>query len=262
MKRRSFIIMLSVSPLVACYRPEQQLTLTGAAMGTSYHIALPFLPAGFPSQKTLQTEIDQLLAAINQSMSTYDENSELSRFNNYPETDWVEISQDLLTVLQSAQDVSKLSTGAFDMTIGPLVNLWGFGPALPKALIPKDAVIAKTKDQVGYQQLQIDITKKAARKNRPGISVDLSSIAKGYGVDKIAELLEVRGITDYMVEIGGDMRVSGQNKNHQHWRIAVEEPAPSERKIQKIIHLKGKGIATSGDYRNFLSITVGVIHTS
>ena len=160
MKRRSFIIMLTASPLAACYRPDEQITLAGTTMGTSYHIALPFLTDAFSTPKILQTEIDQLLTSINRSMSTYDENSELSRFNNHPKTDWIEISQDLLTVLQRAQGISQLTAGAFDMTIGPLVNLWGFGPILPKTAIPSETAIKQAKNKIGYQHLQIDFSKK------------------------------------------------------------------------------------------------------
>jgi thiamine biosynthesis lipoprotein len=251
MKRRSFITLLATGPLLAsCYRSAGQVTLSGATMGTGYNIKLSPLPRGV-SGFALQTEIEQVLSAVKQTMSTYDRQSELSRFNRSDSGTWIGASADLLTVLDNARRISVLSGGAFDASVGPLVNLWGFGPDGYYDGIPTDARIADTLDRIGYRQLQIDSQKQLIRKAHSAGYIDLSSIAKGYGVDRVAALLEAKGIENYLVEIGGDMRLKGYNDAQQRWRIAVEEPTPGVRRIERILNLTDKGLATSGDYRNF-----------
>jgi thiamine biosynthesis lipoprotein len=250
MKRRSFMIMLAATPLAACYRSAGQVTLSGMTMGTSYNIKFSPLPDAVSKQQ-LQAEIDQILTAVNQAMSTYDTQSELSLFNQSSDTSWLDASPELLTVLENARHVSTLTAGAFDVTVGPLVNLWGFGPDMTHDGIPPDNEIADTLKRVGYQRLQLDKSSHSMRKNHADLYLDLSSIAKGYGVDQVAELLEARGVKNYLVEIGGDMRLQGYNDEQQRWRIAVEEPTPGVRHIEKILQLSNKGLATSGNYRNF-----------
>ncbi|MEZ5584997.1 MAG: FAD:protein FMN transferase [Candidatus Competibacteraceae bacterium] len=229
---------------------DVQVQLTGATMGTTYTVKIPRVPEPIVAE-TLQTELDRLLAKVNRQMSTYDPESELSRFNRNPSTAWVSVSPELLFVVQEAHRVSQLTGGAFDVTVGPLVNLWGFGPTVTDDDIPTDQAITEAQTRVGYHHLQIRDDPPALKKTLPDLSVDLSAIAKGYAVDLLADYLETLDVSDYMVEIGGELRVKGHNAQGASWRIAIEKPTPNERTVERIISLTDQGIATSGDYRNF-----------
>jgi len=229
---------------------DAAVQLIGATMGTAYTVKIPRVPGSIAAD-TLQAEIDQILTQINRQMSTYDPESELSRFNRNSSTAWVPVSPELLLVVQEAQRVSQLTAGAFDVTVSPLVNLWGFGPTVTDDDIPTDAAITEAQTRIGYQQLKTRDTPPALRKTIPDLEVDLSAIAKGYAVDQLAEYLETLGISDYMVEIGGELRVKGHNAQGNPWRIAIEKPTPNERTVKRIALLTDRGIATSGNYRNF-----------
>jgi thiamine biosynthesis lipoprotein len=229
---------------------DAMVQLTGATMGTTYTVKIPRLP-GVIAVDTLQAEIDRILAQINRQMSTYDPESELSRFNRNPSTDWVPVSPELLVVMQEAQRVAQLTSGAFDVTVGPLVDLWGFGPTVTDDAIPSQAAIAEAQTRVGYHLLRLRYDPPALQKTVADIEVDLSAIAKGYAVDRLAEYLETLSIADYMVEIGGELRVKGNNVQGDPWRIAIEKPTPNERTVERIALLTDRGIATSGNYRNF-----------
>ncbi len=221
-------------------------------MGTQYHIRLPVISSNHdaPHWKQLQYDIDALLLAINKEMSTYITDSSISRFNQSKNTNWFPISREFLSVINTAQSVSLTSRGAFDITVMPLVNLWGFG-TLNKTSIPSQQQIEYSLNQIGYQSLQTRQQPAAIRKQKPELSIDLSAIAKGYAVDAIGILLEKRGIKRYLVEIGGEIRVRGKNKQNQAWRIAIEKPTTLARSVQQGVLLKDGAIATSGDYRNY-----------
>ncbi|HFC93215.1 MAG TPA: FAD:protein FMN transferase [Leucothrix mucor] len=221
-------------------------------MGTQYHIRLPVTSSinDAPRWKQLQYDIDALLLAINKEMSPYIEDSSISRFNQAKNTNWFPISREFLSVINTAQSVSLDSQGAFDITVMPLVNLWGFG-TLNKTSIPSQQQIEYSLNQIGYQSLQTRQQPAAIRKQKPELSIDLSAIAKGYAVDAIGILLEKRGIKRYLVEIGGEIRVRGKNKQNQAWRIAIEKPTTLARSVQQGVLLKDGAIATSGDYRNY-----------
>jgi thiamine biosynthesis lipoprotein len=227
--------------------------LQGSTMGTSYSVKVVDLPAGL-SAKSLQAAIDQILEAVNDSMSTYREDSELSRFNGNPGGDWVPTSPELLGVLEAAQETSRLSDGAFDVTVGPLVNLWGFGPGAARDRIPDDSEIQSAKARVGYRQLHLRSDPPAIKKDLPGLYLDLSAIAKGYGVDAVAAHLESLGLQNYLVEIGGEVWGKGSNARGTPWRIAIEKPSPGERAVYAVVQLDKVGIATSGDYRNYFEL--------
>jgi FAD:protein FMN transferase len=256
---RSRVLMVSIALLtavaiVSLLRPEPHLAelhLSGRTMGTTYTVKYRPAPDA-PSLQAIQMEVDALLTGINQTMSTYDQNSELSRFNRMRTTDWVPASASLLAVLKTALEIGSQSEGAFDITVGPLVTLWGFGPEFHPDRIPLDADIAAARARSGPDKLTLGDT--AIRKHRPDVFLDLSGIAKGYGVDRVAELMTAHGIEHYMVEIGGEVRVRGLNAGDTPWRIAIEKPLPGERSIQGVLGLSDIALATSGDYRNFFEI--------
>lgn len=236
--------------LAACTPPPEEILLQGATMGTSYSVKLADAPPGLDAE-ALQQELEQLLEQVNGAMSTYRPDSELSRFNQYSGSDWVAASPELLSVLEEARAVSRLSGGAFDVSVGPLVNLWGFGPEKHLDQAPSEAEIQAARKRVGYRMLELRESPPGLRKARPDLYLDLSAIAKGYAVDLLAAHLNSLGLNNYMVEIGGEVWGRGHNRKGIPWRIAIEKPDPASRSVQEIIGLDGLGVATSGDYRNF-----------
>jgi thiamine biosynthesis lipoprotein len=235
----------------ACGDPALRLVeLSGTTMGTIYNVKLVGMPAEL-EKKTLHARIDEKLIAINAQMSTYDRESELSRFNTSRSTDWVETSTDLAAVIREAQHVSELTAGAFDVTVAPLVDLWGFGPDDRQDRIPSPGEIAAMAARIGYTHVRARGSPPAIRKDLPNLHIDLSAIAKGYAVDQITELLESLGIANYLVEIGGELRGRGHNDTGSRWRIGIEQPAFGSRDVHTVITINDVGVATSGDYRNY-----------
>lgn len=232
---------------------DHRLTrLSGLTMGTSYSVKITDLPRDIKPAE-LQTALDALLQEVNRSMSTYDENSELSRINRARDQNPKAVSPGLYTVLKEAVKVNTLSGGAFDVTVGPLVNLWGFGPELHEDRVPSSVDIQRALRHVGMNKVVLDGSPDAPtlRKLDPEVYIDLSAIAKGYGVDRLADYLETRGIKNYMVEVGGEIRINGVNAEDKPWHIAIEKPVPEGRNVFKIITPGKLAVATSGDYRNY-----------
>lgn len=241
--------------LAACDEAEihrRATTLAGATMGTRYIVRIASLPLGIDAH-TLRAEFERLLETVNDQMSNWRAVSEISRFNAGPASSWLEISPDTSTVVDEALGVSRLSGGAFDPTIGPLVDLWGFGPGSAARGIPPRARIEAALATMGFRHVRTKRVPVAIAKGQAGIEVDLSGIAKGFGVDKLAEHLDRKGISDYLVEIGGELRARGHSPLRRPWRIGVERPAIGRRAIQRIVGLDRGAIATSGNYRIFFN---------
>lgn len=229
---------------------DRTVHLAGSTMGTRYELKLvpdpgQTVPADFP------VRVETLLADINRQMSTYDPDSELSRFNRNPSNDWIPASPELVTVAEEGLRLGQLTDGAFDITIGPLVNLWGFGPEPRPDQVPSEAAISQARQQVGFRMLQLRHQPPALKKARPDLSVDLSALAKGYAVDQLAALAERHGIQHFLVSIGGDVRAKGHNGHGQAWTIAIERPVPGQRAVQRLLRLNDQAVSTAGDYRNF-----------
>lgn len=233
-------------------QPESpsQFALSGHTMGTTYSVKLADPPAG-KTQEGLQVEIERILDAVDSDMSTYRDDSLLSRFNRHEGTDWFSISQDLARVVSESRRVSELSDGAFDVTVLPLVNLWHFGPTADAVEVPASEAIDRVRLQVGYRKLEVRLSPPALRKQRADLAVDLSAIAKGFAVDQVAELLEALGADAYLVEIGGETRTRGNKPDGSPWRIGIEAPEAHQRSLRKVVLLGDHAMATSGDYRNF-----------
>ena len=225
----------------------------GATMGTTWLVKLPALPSGH-TREQIQAEIERRLETVSGQMSTYRPDSELSRFNAYDGTDWFPVSADTARVVSAALQVSEASGGAFDVTVGPLVNLWDFGPEHRDARLPSDEELAAARARVGYRMLEVRPEPPALRKSDPAVYVDLSAIAKGFGVDAIVEYLGSIGCESYFAEIGGEIRARGTKPDGSGWKIGIEAPASdrfSPRAAQRIVTLDGQAVATSGDYRNY-----------
>ena len=233
---------------MACTPQVKPVHITGKTMGTTYNIKYTQSDATAPRSE-VTAQVSQLLVHLNQKLSTWIPDSEISRFNKSPSGQWFGVGVELHTVTAHALAIAQKSAGAFDPTLGPLINLWGFGPDGAKK-IPTPAEISRAHSQVGYQKLHIKPG--AIKKRVSGMYLDLSASAKGHAVDRVAELLEQRGIAAYMVEIGGEVRAKG-GSSQPHWKIGIEVPDPHNpnRKIEKVLSLSSHALATSGNYRNF-----------
>lgn len=232
--------------------PEHKALITGPTMGTRYTVVLAGDELEAAELEIARARVDEVLAAVNAEMSTYLDDSELSRFNQRAAGVEVELSEQLLAVLVDAELVAEASDGAFDVTVGPLVDAWGFGagsqgPDQP----PSDAELEALRAHVGRDKLELDRDAKTLRKSVDGVEVDLSAIAKGHGCDRVAAALDELGYQNYMVEVGGELRLRGQNPDGALWKVGVERPTEGERNVQKILQLTDVAVATSGDYRNY-----------
>ena len=249
--------------LVSCQSHQDEVVLSGETMGTSFVVKF-IPPADAPEalRESVSREIVNVLEEIDTLMSTYNPDSELSRFNAFFSDAPFEISHKTLEVVEMAMEVSRLSDGAFDVTVGPIVNAYGFGVDDRPPAPPTDDQLDVLFNRVGFEMLAIDAAQRTISKNQPEIYCDLSGIAKGYGVDRIAVVLDSLDIVNYMVEIGGETRARGKNSRDQVWRIAIEKPDERGRAIQRVVELKDISIATSGDYRNFyIQNGVRISHT-
>jgi thiamine biosynthesis lipoprotein len=223
-------------------------------MGTTWSLTLPNLPAEVQSIQ-LQHQIEELLETINALMSTWRADSEISRFNDSTSTEWFDVSSQTYSLLQAAVRIHQQSGGTFDPTVSPLVELWGFGHTLPQQGLPDDSQIRSTLQHTGLEKLLLDNSVKRIRKTIPQLQLDLSAIAKGYAVDEVARIVSTQGIRDYLVEIGGEIRVAGNNPEGERWRVAIEYPHIDKlRSAALILSVTDAAIATSGDYRNFIEI--------
>ncbi|TKB49708.1 FAD:protein FMN transferase [Ferrimonas sediminicola] len=234
--------------LSGCTQAPQVESVSGHTMGTTYHVSWVDAPKQH-DPLLLQGEIDLRLGQVNRSMSTWKRNSEVSRFNRLGRVGGMEISAEFATVLQEAKRLTRLTDGALDVTVGPLVNLWGFGPDGRIEHAPDEAEIARIKGSTGDDKLSIK--GRWLFKSESDLKVDLSAIAKGYGVDVVAQVLEARGIHNYLVEVGGELRVKGVKPGGQPWRVAIEQPDAMGRDVFNVIEPGNMAVATSGDYRNF-----------
>lgn len=227
--------------------------LTGPTMGTQYHVTA-FVKKDMDIN-SLHAGIIERLAEVNAVASTYQKDSELSLLNKqaseqtqYPMS--VAISAELQTLLVASEQVYQESQGAFDISVGPLVNRWGFGPD-DKAGVPSEQEISELKSSIGQDALVIEEGKLTLNAKR---TLDLSAIAKGWGVDVVGEYLEQQGVNSYLIDIGGEVRAKGLKEDNEKWRVAIERPTAKvgdAKKVQLVLGLKNQSLATSGDYRNY-----------
>jgi len=218
-------------------------------MGTYYRVTVA---DPIEDEESLRKGIEATLDRIDRLMSTYREDSELSRLNRLEGGEWFTLSEEVGNVLDIAIDVHQLSGGALDVTAGPLVNLWHFGPEpSDEDTVPTDVEIAQAKALVGLDQIDILTEPLGIRKRSADVSIDLSSIAKGYAVDCVSNFLKAEGYKNYLVDIGGELKGTGQKSADKPWRVAVEAPKIDRREIHRVVSLRGQAMATSGDYRNY-----------
>ena len=233
---------------------QKEISFSGKTMGTTYHITA--VAGLFTNTKNLKDQIDMRLDEINKSMSTFRKDSEISRFNVHQNVgEKFKISEDFYNVMTVAKRIYEETGGAWDGTVKPLVDLWGFGKSENKHTIPEKSRIAALLSNIGFNNIEIIAGHYLAKKNTT-ITLDLASIGKGYGVDQVAALIRANGIHNFLVEIGGEVFAAGFRKDGKKWRIGINRPqknAPIDQ-VYKVVHLQDKGFATSGDYRNYFEI--------
>lgn len=241
---------LLLALLAACGGGDRPLYYSGSVMGTSYHVTLVGAADAVAGQ-AVAGAIRARLDSVDQEMSTYKPDSAVSRFNRRTDTDWFPVSARLLGLVDRARRISEMTGGAFDVTVGGLVDLWGFGPTIAAPGTPDAVRLADVRRRVGFGHLQTRPDPPALRKSVPGLEIDLSAIAKGYAVDQVADYLQGLGVANYLVEVGGELRVAGHNPDGEPWRVAVERPSADRREAYAVIEARDTAVATSGDYRNF-----------
>jgi thiamine biosynthesis lipoprotein len=230
--------------------------LSGETMGSAWTVKIAgTLPA---TAETLRAGVQARFDAVNLALSTWRQDSALSRFNRDDSGAWADIDAELGEVLAYALELADESAGAYDVTIAPLVDLWGFGPAPASRRVPDAGAIDAARARVGWRKVQVDATKRRARKD-PGVRIDLSSLGKGRGVDRAAEYLDAQGVTNYLIDLSGKLRARGVNSQGGAWRIAVEAPQADATSAAAafepaILALQDESVATAGDYRRFFEI--------
>lgn len=226
----------------------------GRTMGTTYHIKVVADRAH--DIAAVQAKVDRLLVKINQSMSTYQPDSEISRFNAFDKAgEPFQVSADFLRVMLSAREIYRVTHGAMDSTVNPLVNLWGFGKKGAVTAAPSPEAVADALERVGFDNIEVAETGYLVKK-RPDVTVDLAAIAKGYGVDQVAVLLHGLGFRSYLVEIGGEVYAAGRRADDKPWRVGINKPSADAAAdaVYKAVALENSAMATSGDYRNFMRV--------
>jgi len=245
-------LLFGVLALLGGCQRVQPFYFEGETQGTTYHITVAAC-----NNKKSSTELQQLIEArlveIDRSLSNYRDDSTLSQFNRAPIGQWITLDRDLYAVLKVSAQMSDDSAGAFDITVAPLVALWGFGPvprAITDRVIPDERAIEAARQHVGYRFLDIDPMQPRARKHRD-LAIDVNGIAQGYSVDQLAAVLDAQGCTDFLAEIGGELRIMGKNTEQKPWRIGIEKPGDGVVPTQQTLTGSGIGITTAGDYQDY-----------
>lgn len=247
-KWRGLALVLLAALLAACGDREVAVrTLAGYSMGTSYSVKLVSTTS---QAERLDGVVRSRLDSVNQAMSTYLPRSDVSRFNDAAVNDWVDVSPLTVEVVSLALDVARASDGAFDPTIAPLVDAWGFGPQPRPDQIPSQQQIDQLLASVGWSAIDVDTTNHRLRKTAQR-ELDLSGIAKGFAVDQVAEALAAAGVSNYLVEVGGELRFAGTKPGNEPWRVGIETPDSGARSAYRILEVSSGAMATSGDYRNY-----------
>jgi thiamine biosynthesis lipoprotein len=228
---------------------SREIVLRGRAFGTTWSARIAGAPAGLDTNR-LTAALDERLRQIDRQMSHYRPDSEVSRFNRARDTNWFAVSREVAEVVTEALRISRLTDGAFDVTAAPLLDCWGFGTERRAPREPDEAALAAAQARTGHQHLRARLDPPALRKGIPELSLDLSGIAKGFAAGVMAAQLGGSGLTNHLVEIGGEVQARGTGPEGRPWRVGIERPEVGSRGIQRVIELADGALATSGDYRN------------
>ncbi|MDB4001378.1 FAD:protein FMN transferase [Oceanospirillaceae bacterium] len=228
--------------------------ITGLSMGTSYTVKwVQRVDQKSQISSDIARGVAIELERIEASMSTYMDASDLSGFNGASAGQWHSVPAEMATLVAQSLELSEQTNGAFDITVGPIVNLWGFGPAPMPVNSPSQAALDALRPLIGYQSLKVQIQPPVMLKSTDS-TIDLSAIAKGYGVDAVARWLDSKGLDDYLVEVGGELRAKGFKPDGTPWRIAIETPSIDAKQIYQVINVSNIAVATSGNYRNYYEL--------
>jgi thiamine biosynthesis lipoprotein len=228
---------------------SRELLISGPTMGTTFNVKAVTEDHTEAHRERLTYLVREVVDSVDEHMSTYRADSEIVNFNASG-IERFRASPDLIAVVAEAQRVARLTGGAFDITVGPLVDIWGFGPLGPTET-PNDQELAELVAMTGYEQIGIDAEEGTLRKAREDCRIDLSAIAKGFAADRVSEALAREGLPSHMVEVGGEVRARGFNGADEVWRIGIERPTAAGRSVHLVVPLADLSLATSGDYRNF-----------
>jgi thiamine biosynthesis lipoprotein len=235
--------------LAACKSRADIIEMSGLTMGTTYNVSVVDAPSSV-THSDVRNAIDTALTTVNQQMSNWDPASELSRFNAQSSTDAFSISPELAEVMTAAETVHLASSGGFDTTLGPLIELWGFGAHNKTQNRPSDIEIQAAQTKAGHANT-LRVASGSLQKSQADTQVYLAAIGKGYGADLVGRALNALGLRNYMVEIGGDLLAVGHNAAGQPWQIGVETPTAGTRGVLDVVAVSNVGLASSGDYRNY-----------
>ncbi len=241
------IAVACAAALAGCQFSDPLESFGGPTMGSTYSVKY-VRGDGVADAQALQAGVEAILAEVDQQMSTYRDDSLIEQFNRAPAGTCQAMPADVLELVRLGEGLSLQSDGAFDLTIEPLLNLWGFGPQSRGEQVPSAEAIAEARQRVGHRHLRIDgeqLCKDAK------VQVDFNSVAAGHAVDRIAAWLEQQGVASYLVEATGELKARGRKPDGTPWRIAIEAPRDDQRVAQKVLALDGYGVSTSGDYRNY-----------
>lgn len=250
MPRSNLIFIAFLALLMAACQPPET-SLSGATQGTGYSLMLVTRGLKIDSQ-ALETEVAATFKLIDEQLSNWRPDSEISRFNAQRDTDWHSVPASVIRLVRVAKEIHEISGGCYDLTIKPLFDLWGFSKH--EQTVPTPEAIKSALKHTGFHRIEIDAEHLKLRKKDPEVEISLDSIAQGYTVSVLAKLVEGHGITHYLIEVGGEMQVRGTKADGSPWHVAVEKPTPVSQQIQRILEIReteGTAIMTSGTYRNF-----------
>lgn len=240
-------LLLVLLLLTACNQGPTLERLGGPTMGSSYSIQYVREPGG-PAPAQVQAAVESILQDIDRHYSTYRADSTVSQFNQLPANQCQALPPDMLELVALGQHLAQLSGGAFDLTVEPLLDLWGFGPQARREQVPDSLALARASQRVGYEHLRMD--GRVLCKDAP-VELDFNSIAAGHAVDLIAERLRAMGIANFLAEATGELKAVGRKADGSPWRIALELPREDRQVARQIIALNGLAVSTSGDYRHY-----------
>ena len=249
---RAQLILGFLFLFTSCDSHYNSYNISGTTMGTTYSVKLVFNNTKY-EMNMINKSIDSILINLNQQMSTWIENSEISLFNKSLSNEFYKISDEFYHVLEQGKNIHKKTDGAFDFTIYPIANLWGFGPNSDNNKTnPGNSEIDKVLTYIGTDKIKLEYP--YIKKLHPKIKLDLNAIAKGYAVDKVHDWLESKGFSNIYVEIGGEIKCSGENIRREIWRVGIDMPIKSSvpgQELYTTLQLENKALATSGSYRNY-----------
>ncbi|MES1926870.1 FAD:protein FMN transferase [Salinisphaera sp. T31B1] len=250
---RLLILWVCAIALAGCSPRDEPIRVSGPAQGTTFNVTV-MSPDGV-DQASVASAVQRVIDTVDDQMSTWRDDSEISRFNRAPAGEWVPVSGDLAKITRQALALGRQTNGAFDVTLGPILKVWGFGAGadVPSKL-PTTETLNAAREKTGIGQIDVRMEPPALRKKVDGITLDLAGLAQGYTVDRIADALRQLGAEHFLAELGGELYAQGTKESDKPWRIGVEKPEAGVRTIERVVGLADAGMTTSGDYRDYFEL--------